>query len=132
MGEGDKEKTPTLGVSIELPTHIMDSLMAFMEATNAEISGLKKRNDVLETIVIEAVTRKDSLDIQTAAKGGNFKHYLNPLAPVHDNDMALAEEARNFMNSGGILPEGFSPRIRALAELLEAKAAEWPVEPKVG
>ena len=132
MGEGDKEKSPVLGVSIELPAHVMDSLMTFMEATNAEISDLKKRNEVLETIVIEAVTRKDSLDIQTAAKGGNFKHYLNPLASVHDNDMALAEEARNFINAGGTLPEGFSPRIRAFAELLEAKAMEIPEGPKVG
>ena len=59
--------------------------------------------------------RRNSVDIQTAAKGGNFKGYFDPGAPVEENDVLLAETARNFINSGGVLPEGFSKRIELMA-----------------
>jgi len=71
----------------------------------------------------EIDARRDSLDIQTAAKGGNFKHYLDPGAPADENDRLLAEEARNFINAGGVLPEGFSPRIKAMAAATESLLA---------
>ena len=59
--------------------------------------------------------RKNSVDIQTAAKGGNFKAYFDPGAPIEENDVLLAETARVFVNSGGVLPEGFSKRIELMA-----------------
>ena len=59
--------------------------------------------------------RRNSVDIQTAAKGGNFKAYFDPGAPIEENDILLAETARVFVNSGGVLPEGFSKRIELMA-----------------
>ena len=59
--------------------------------------------------------RRNSVDIQTAAKGGNFKAYFDPGAPIEENDVLLAETARVFVNSGGVLPEGFSKRIELMA-----------------
>lgn len=95
------------------------------------VESLQKKQGELEAQLREITkaqaidARRDSLDIQTAAKGGNFKHYLDPGATAHENDLLLAEEARNFVNSGGVLPENFSPRIKALIAEIERSAAAW-------
>lgn len=67
--------------------------------------------------------RRDSFEIGTPSKGGNLKHYYDPGAAPDENDRLLAEQARNFINGGGVLPEGFSPRIRALMDDVEKKMA---------
>ena len=79
-----------------------------LEMKNAELMEQIKHNSAADL-------RRNSVDIQTAAKGGNFKAYFDPGAPIEENDVLLAETARVFVNSGGVLPEGFSKRIELMA-----------------
>ena len=91
----------------------------------ADYDGLKKQVDEQGKMIEElrsqlkansaADLRRNSVDIQTAAKGGNFKVYFDPGAPIEENDILLAETARVFVNSGGALPVGFSKRIELMA-----------------
>jgi hypothetical protein len=98
-------------------------LMQEAEAWAQERKDFRARLEAVERELSAAVLRRDSMDIGTAGKGGNFKHYLDPGASLEENDRLMAEEARNFVNGGGILPDLFSKRILAIAAQLDAQAA---------
>lgn len=92
----------------------------------AEIGALNKRVAVLEAALRDrgdVDARRDSFEIGTPSKNGNFKHYYDPGTAPDENDRLLAEQARTFVNGGGVLPDGFSPRIRALMNKTEALMA---------
>jgi len=88
-----------------------DRLSKEVEAMHREMDELRQQAKNASA----ADLRRNSVDIQTAAKGGNFKAYFDPGAPIEENDILLAETARVFVNSGGVLPEGFSKRIELMA-----------------
>jgi hypothetical protein len=97
------------------------------EAWAQERKDYKARLEAVEREQSAVMKRRDSIDIGTAGKGGNFKHYFDPGAPVEENDHLLAEAARNHVNAGGILPENFSKKIVAKMLLLEQSAEHQEV-----
>lgn len=94
---------------------------------------LKARVKVLEEIdgaKVAIDARRDSFEIGTPSKGGNLKHYYDPGAAPDENDRLLAEQARNFINGGGTLPETFSPRIKAMLTATESLLAGGKLPPE--
>lgn len=101
-------------------------LLQTVERLDKENELLKARVAVLEEMdeqrgAVDA--RRDSFEIGTPSKGGNLKHYYDPGAAPDENDRLLAEQARNFINGGGTLPETFSPRIKAMLTATESLLA---------